>query len=80
MKLLSIVVSAYNEEAGLRQFYRTTSGYAAALTAQGWDYEFVFVNDGSADRTGRSWMNCQRRTRCMSGYCISPGTSAMKRP
>lgn len=52
MKLLSIVVSAYNEEAGLRQFYRTTSGYAAALTAQGWDYEFVFVNDGSADRTG----------------------------
>lgn len=52
MKLLSIVVSAYNEEAGLRQFYRTASGYAAVLTAQGWDYEFVFVNDGSADRTG----------------------------
>lgn len=52
MKLLSLVVSAYNEEAGLETFYETTREYGEALTAKGWDYEFVFVNDGSRDRTG----------------------------
>lgn len=52
MKLLSLVVSAYNEEAGLETFYRTTREYGEALAAKGWDYEFVFVNDGSRDRTG----------------------------
>ena len=52
MKLLSLVVSAYNEEAGLETFYQTTREYSEALAAKGWDYEFVFVNDGSRDRTG----------------------------
>lgn len=52
MKLLSIVVSAYNEEAGLNEFYRVTKEYADKLTEKGWDYEFVFVNDGSKDNTG----------------------------
>ncbi len=51
MKLLSIVVSAYNEEAGLDTFYRTTREYGEALQAKGWNYEFMFVNDGSQDRT-----------------------------
>lgn len=51
MKLLSLVVSAYNEEAGLETFYQTTREYGEALAAKGWDYEFVFVNDGSHDRT-----------------------------
>ena len=52
MKLLSIVVSAYNEEAGLNEFYRVTKAYADKLEEKGWDYEFVFVNDGSKDSTG----------------------------
>lgn len=52
MKLLSLVVSAYNEEAGLETFYQTTREYGEALAVKGWDYEFVFVNDGSRDRTG----------------------------
>jgi len=52
MKLLSLVVSAYNEEAGLETFYQPTREYGEALAAKGWDYEFVFVNDGSRDRTG----------------------------
>ena len=52
MKLLSLVVSAYNEEAGLETFYQTTREYGEALAAKGWDYEFIFVNDGSRDRTG----------------------------
>ena len=52
MKLLSVVVSAYNEEAGLETFYQTTRDYCEALREKDWDYEFVFVNDGSRDRTG----------------------------
>lgn len=52
MKLLSLVVSAYNEEAGLETFYETTREYGEALAAKGWEYAFVFVNDGSRDRTG----------------------------
>ncbi len=52
MKLLSIVVSAYNEEAGINEFYRVTREYGELLKDKGWDYEFVFVNDGSKDKTG----------------------------
>lgn len=52
MKLLSIVVSAYNEEAGLNEFYRVTKEYAEKLCEKDWNYEFVFVNDGSKDNTG----------------------------
>ncbi len=52
MKLLSIVVSAYNEEAGISEFYKVTREYGELLRDKGWDYEFVFVNDGSRDKTG----------------------------
>ncbi|WP_330395033.1 glycosyltransferase family 2 protein [Oribacterium sp. C9] len=52
MKLLSIVVSAYNEEAGLHEFYRVTKEYAKYLKEKNWGYEFIFVNDGSKDGTG----------------------------
>ena len=45
-RLLSVVVSVYNEEKALEDFYRET---AKVLKALDWDYELVFVNDGSAD-------------------------------
>lgn len=51
-KLLSVIVSAYNEEAGIREFYTVTSGYLRELSGSGWEYEFIFVNDGSRDHTG----------------------------
>lgn len=44
--LLSVVVSVYNEEQALPQFYQTT---APILQALSWDYELLFVNDGSTD-------------------------------
>ncbi|MCC8026216.1 MAG: glycosyltransferase family 2 protein [Clostridium sp.] len=46
--LLSVVVSVYNEEKALEEFYSETSG---VLKAAAWDYELIFVNDGSADRS-----------------------------
>ena len=43
---VSVVVSVYNEEKALEEFYRETG---KVLNELDWDYELVFVNDGSAD-------------------------------
>ena len=45
-KKLSVVVSCYNEELALREFYAETSKVLKSLS---WDYELIFVNDGSQD-------------------------------
>ncbi|MBO5488901.1 MAG: glycosyltransferase family 2 protein, partial [Eubacterium sp.] len=45
-KKISIVVSVYNEELSLKNFYDTT---IPILESCSWDYEVLFVNDGSAD-------------------------------
>ena len=45
-KKLSVVVSCYNEELALRQFYAETSKVLKSLS---WDFELIFVNDGSQD-------------------------------
>ena len=45
---LSVVVSCYNEELALKQFYEET---ASILNKLNWDYELIFVNDGSQDGT-----------------------------
>ena len=48
--LLSIVVPCYNEEAVLMNFYDTTLTEVDKLKDE-LDYEFVFVDDGSKDKT-----------------------------
>ena len=49
-KLISVVVSVYNEEKGIHQFYEhTTPILNKACLDAGWDYELIFVNDGSRD-------------------------------
>lgn len=45
-KKLSLVVSCYNEEPALACFYEETVGVLKGLS---WDYEIIFVNDGSRD-------------------------------
>lgn len=45
-RLLSVVVSVYNEELALNQFYKVTKEILSQIS---WDYELVFVNDGSKD-------------------------------
>ena len=47
-KLLSVVVSVYNEEPGLREFYQETKKVLEELPAP-WEHELLFVNDGSRD-------------------------------
>ncbi len=43
-RLLSVVVSVYNEEKALEDFYKETTGI---LKDVDWAYELIFVNDGS---------------------------------
>lgn len=49
-KTLSVVVSCYNEEMALEQFYEETAGILKKLP---WSYELIFINDGSQDGTMR---------------------------
>ena len=49
-KLISVVVSVYNEEPVLREFYQETGAVLNALP-EDWDYELLFVNDGSRDKS-----------------------------
>ncbi len=46
MKKISVVVSVYNEELALEMFFQETK---KVLDNMKWDYELIFVNDGSAD-------------------------------
>lgn len=48
-KLLSVVVACYNEEEALPFFYKEIVGIAKKMKEL--DFEFVFVNDGSRDKT-----------------------------
>ena len=48
-KTISIVISVYNEEKALHEFYREATPVFEALP---WNYELIFVNDGSADASG----------------------------
>lgn len=48
-KLLSVVVACYNEEEALPYFYKEINKIAKEM--QELDFEFVFVNDGSKDKT-----------------------------
>lgn len=45
-KILSVVVSVYNEEQALPMFYQAAKPVLEGLS---WDYELLFVNDGSVD-------------------------------
>ena len=47
-KKISVVVSVYNEELSLNKFYQVTE---KILESCAWDYEMIFVNDGSVDRS-----------------------------
>ncbi len=47
-KLLSVVVSVYNEEAALEKFYQEA---VLVLETIPWKYQIVFVNDGSQDKS-----------------------------
>lgn len=47
-KKISIIISVYNEEAALASFYKEAKAVFETLP---WEYEMIFVNDGSQDRS-----------------------------
>src|SRR5665647_3905968 len=49
MKTISIVVPSYNEEENVMDLYLRTSAVMRELN--GYDYEIIFVDDGSTDKT-----------------------------
>ena len=48
-QLVSILVPCYNEEAVLHEFYRRTVQIIDGISR--YDFQFMFVNDGSRDHT-----------------------------
>lgn len=50
-KLLSIIVPCYNEEESVPLFYAETIKQERFFHEQGVELEFIFVNDGSRDKT-----------------------------
>ncbi|MDO4488568.1 MAG: glycosyltransferase family 2 protein [Eubacteriales bacterium] len=48
-RLVSLIISVYNEEQGIEQFYSVTKEIVEKI--EGYSFEFVFVNDGSADKS-----------------------------
>jgi len=49
MKKISVLVPCYNEEAVLKQFYQRMTAIIDPITR--YEFELVFVNDGSTDQT-----------------------------
>jgi len=51
-RLISIVIPMYNEEGNVELVYRETKAICEEIRVEkGYDYEIIFVNDGSRDRT-----------------------------
>ena len=51
LRKLSVVVSVYNEEKALREFYKETNKILEQIRKSGWEHELIFVNDGSSDNS-----------------------------
>ena len=51
LRKLSVVVSVYNEEKALREFYEETNKILEQIRKSGWEHELIFVNDGSSDNS-----------------------------
>jgi glycosyltransferase involved in cell wall biosynthesis len=49
MKKISVLIPAYNEEASLESLYQRLG--KLANNNRGYDFEFLFINDGSRDKT-----------------------------
>lgn len=85
---ISLIVPCYNEEEALPIFYRETKNVLETMPCE---HEFVFINDGSRDRTlavlkelaGQD--GCvqyipfpeisERKRQCMQDFAMSPETT-----
>jgi dolichol-phosphate mannosyltransferase len=54
-KLISIIISAYNEQDNIQELYKQLNANTKKL--QNIEFEFIFVDDGSSDKT---YLNCMK--------------------
>ena len=73
-KLISIIISAYNEQDNVGELYKQLQSTLKPLTEV--DFEFIYVDDGSTDNT---YANCIKK---MNGSksSSSSATSVTKLP
>jgi glycosyltransferase involved in cell wall biosynthesis len=57
---VSVVIPCYNEEESLPELFAKLE---AVMARSGWDYEYVFVDDGSTDRTVAALRELRERSR-----------------
>ena len=58
-KLVSIVISAYNEQDNVAELYKQLK--AQLKTVKNVDYELIFVDDGSSDKTYTNCLKLQKK-------------------
>ncbi len=63
-KLISIMVPCYNEEASISRFYEETKGVIDTL--KNYDWEILFINDGSRDNTLDKMESLYEKDSCIS--------------
>lgn len=68
MKKLSIVVSVFNEEQGIELFSREIN---KILNKINWDYELIYVNDGSTDSSWDRLMKIAEEDEHVKLVCFS---------
>jgi len=68
MKKLSFVVPVFNEEENIREFYRRLTQVMAPLS---YDYEILFIDDGSKDRTASLTRELAEKDPHVQGYVFA---------
>ena len=68
-KIVSIMVPCYNEEASIPRFYEETKSVINTLPDYEW--EILFINDGSRDQTLSILQNLYERDHCISYIDLS---------
>lgn len=71
-KICSVIVSVYNEEDSLEQFYQHCSQSCEKLQELGYGYEIVFVNDGSQDKSAILLEDFAERQGACAGIVFFP--------
>ena len=68
-KIVSIMVPCYNEEASIPRFYEETKSVISTLPNYEW--EILFINDGSRDHTLNILQSLYERDHCISYIDLS---------
>lgn len=76
MKKISFVVPVFNEEENIHEFHRRLTQVMAPLP---YDYEILFIDDGSRDRTSLLIRELAEKIPMSRGMCL-PGTLAISWP